>query len=61
MGKGIIRRAFDSVVEKVYGVDRFPEPVQLNFNKKSGFPTLVGLIMTIICYTVVGVYAFKRF
>ena len=33
---------------RIYGLDRFPEPIQLNFNKQASFPTIPGVIVTLI-------------
>jgi hypothetical protein len=38
-------------------MDRFNQPVQLNFNKSDNFPSAFGTIMTIVCYSIVVVYA----
>ena len=40
--------------------DRFSEPIKLNFNKRASIPSLVGFLMTLLCYSVVFVYGFQR-
>ena len=41
--------------------DRFQEPVQLNFNGKKKVPSFIGLLMTLLCITVIGIYGVQRF
>ena len=60
MKSGKSQRAFTNVSDKLLSVDHFSEPVRLNFNKESKFSTCAGLIMTVLCYCVVGVYAIQR-
>lgn len=54
------RIALKYVTKKLLSVDRFSEPVRLNFNQEDQFSTSVGLIITLMCYVVVGIYAVQR-
>ena len=37
-------------------MDRFQEPIQFNFNGKKKVPSFIGLIMTLLCTSVIVVY-----
>lgn len=54
-------RALYSVRDKMYELDRFPVSVKLNFNKKESMPSFIGFFMTLVCYTLVFIYAVQRF
>ena len=58
MPTGTVRRGFNYIRDIFLGVDRFPEPIKLNFNKKDSIPSCIGSLMTIICYSVVAIYGF---
>lgn len=55
-----LRSFFNKLNGILLGFDRFPEPIKLNFNKKDSIPSLVGFVMTFICYSVVFVFGFQR-
>jgi len=40
----------------IYGLDLFPEPIQLNFNKKANIPTIPGVCASILLFFLVLVY-----
>ena len=61
IGDSQSRRALQYVAHKLLGADRFSEPVRLNFNKKDQFSTVIGLLITLMCYTVVAIYGVQRF
>jgi hypothetical protein len=46
---------------RIYGLDRFPEPIQLNFNKQASFPTIPGVIVTLILLLLVLTYGIQKF
>jgi len=45
----------------IYGLDLFPEPIQLNFNKKANFPTIPGVCASILLFFLVLVYGIQKF
>ena len=42
-------------------LDKFSEPIQLNFNRKLKIPSYLGSLVTIFSYSIVMVYAVQRF
>jgi maltodextrin utilization protein YvdJ len=42
-------------------LDKFSEPIQVNFNRKLKIPSYLGSLVTIFCYSIVMVYAVQRF
>jgi hypothetical protein len=46
---------------RIYGLDRYPEPIQLNFNKKSSIPTMPGVFVSLVVWVLVIIYGIQKF
>lgn len=58
--KNRMTQAWESVKETTLGADRFPAPIQMNFNKRTEIPTCYGLFVTFLLYMVLTVFAYQR-
>jgi flagellar biogenesis protein FliO len=61
MSDNKLKRAYNATKQKFLDLDRFPEPIKLNFNKQESISTSCGSLLTIVCYVIVSIYAVQRF
>ena len=54
-----IRGFFASTSEMIISFDKFPQPIQLNFNKQTEVKSYIGILMTAVVYGVMFAYILR--